>query len=582
ERYIEAVQSQAAFLQEAEQGGDKNKKNDGVVLTYPSVELPLDSNKDYERRYRAWFKAIRVVMFYDKNNNILNRNNLQMDYNREASYLFNINDPYIQDYVETSLYCFRLEDEDVQENYTNPDYKQAVKVRRAKLYFVNLYGVGTFQSVFTKDLPIRMTDEKRRDDTGGLLESDYLILTITERFKIMSHLIKFIKYSRSKGKYLCSLSSFNFLLVQNKYKPTFKMIDSKTNRPVSFQILFSSPKAFINLDQTCQNRTDLLNTSPYGFVKQYKNDRGEQVLGFQDNYGLLYSFVMMLLSVETDFRFYLKNSAAIVNQFAIRNMQTLEKEGKQYVSMYDRYHQQQEQIDAVDQEFTKEKFDHYMNYNVNRITLYDSIRKYIQLPYSVIGDKNLFLQSILTRSPRFNKKKSFIGHVFMVNLYFQVFYTEVQNSISSGTERYLDKFEKKFIELYEEVYPKQALQYPKDPNLVFTEIVLNQMIQYILTEKFSLLMIKIYFNNIMRLYGQYKNPAYMDTHDFKELDSMILEYELAEKFLNKEVPKMDRRLFVDSVFQMRNGTIHIRGYDSFRVIVLSQKGKAGSRSLIGL
>ena len=582
ERYQEAIESQKEFLKEADKQKDDNIKNKGTVLKMPATELPIDENKKYEKRYRAWFKALRMILFYDKDGNILNRNNMQIDYNQEASYLANINDPHIKKFVATSLYCFRLEEEEVEENYSIKDFPKAVKVRRAKIYFVNMYGVGTLHSVFEKELPIKLTNEHRKDDTGQIIDTDYLILPIIERFRIMSHLIKFIRYSRSKGKFLCSLSSFDFLLIQNKHDPTFKLIDAKSNRPISFKILFNSPYGFINTDQTCKNRDKLLNSSPYGIIKPYTNDRGEREMGFFDNYALLYSFAMMLMSLETDYRFYLKSSADLVNQFAIRNLQTLQDEGKPYVSMYDRYNYPQQNIDKLDQEFLKDKFDTYLSYNVNRITLYESIRSFIKLPPSVIGDKDLFLESILTRSNEFDKKKAFVGHIFMVHLYFQVFYSEVQKAISSGIERYIENFEKKFITLYEEVYPTQALNYPKDPNVVFTDVALNQMVQFILTEKFSLLMTKIYFNNIMKIFGIYQNPEYMDNHEFKELDSLILEYQLAEKFLNKEVFKMDRRLFIDSIFQIRNNKINVRGFDAFRVVVLSQKANRGGRSLIGL
>lgn len=579
--FLIGIEREAQFLRKASMNKDQNLMNFGTFVSRPPSELPIEKDKKYERYYTATLKAARIILFYDKDNNILNRNNLQSKYPILMNFLTNINDPYIRKFVLISYYCFRTEEEEVEENYSNEAYPTAVKIRRANIFFLNPTGIGSLHNVFDVNFAALMKKDNRRDDFGGDIVSDYLVLPITERFKILSFLIKFVKYVRRKGKFVCTLNAKGFMLIQTKKNPLFKMIESETNQPISFRLSFTGVGTFIDNKQNCWNQRVAQNNSPYAFIEEGEDDRGNTMMFLFDKYSLIFSFVFMILSLETDFRLKMKNSARFVNQFAVRFLETQAANDQPYKSMFSTYNDEN-LIDKNDHEIIWEKFNTFLGYNVNRISAYDTIKEFIKLPPSIVGDREQLIETILTRSDKFNKKKNFVGHLFVAQLYFMVFHQQVQKSIITGTEGYIDRTEAKFLDLYEEVYPKQNLMYPKDPNLVFTDIIVHQMIQFIVAQKYSILMIRVYFNTIKKLFSKYKLPHFFDTHDFEEIDTLIQEYAITERFLVKEVFKLDRRLLIDSLFQVRNGEVFIRGFDSFRVVVLSHQNSNRGGALLGL
>ena len=359
------------------------------------------------------------------------------------------------------------------------------------------------------------------------------------------------------------------------------MIESETNQPISFRLCFTGLGTFIDNTQECWNQRVAQNNSPFAFIEEGEDDRGNSMMFLKDKYSLIYSFVFMILSLETDFRLKIKDSARFVNQFAVRFLETQALDKRPYKSMFTTYNTGN-LVDKNDHEVIWEKFNTFLGYNVNRISVYDTIREFIKLPPSIIGDRELLIQTILTRSDTFNKKKNFIGHLFVAQLYFMVFHEQVQKSIITCTEGYINRSEAKFLDLYEEVYPTQNLMYPKDPNLVFTDIIVHQMIQFIVAQKYSILMIRVYFNTIKKLFSKYKRPQFFDTHGFGEIDTLIHEHGIAERFLAKEIFKLDRRLLIDSLFQVRNGEVFIRGFDSFRVVVISHQNRHRGGALLGL
>ena len=457
-------------------------------------------------------------------------------------------------YFLATEYCFQLP---VVVQNNEKSVENIKEIREHKIFFVSDIASLTAAVILKR---------------GYVNPENKIIITVLNRLKIIRHLIQGTLYLKTIGMKVCRFRMFNFTFIPtiDKDAAVFTALHPSKQKYVKYKLNQFITNDLIPSDQECIENSKLYKYSPEAFNPDNIRDDLYKQGKIIDEFAGEFSLATFMLGFEYLYRVAPVDITEVLlcytKQYFIKPDQ---KDAKRF-SMYDIYWD-------YCKDFFKgypdvlEKTEDYLSWNVNRLQLYQFMKSFRQLRPSVIADKENFFDSYISQIDEYDKKDRYIGYKFITNMLFRIYLRQIKKLSFESIDKWHDHFEGELIDSYELIYPRSPLTIPKNPGYIFDEKNINQLIDYIISIKFSSQQLGIYYDTVALAYKNYADPSTNVTSYLETIDRAIEKQEQALRFLRREFSQIKPRYLVDIVFQVRNGKIFIRGFEALKVILITNK-----------
>lgn len=454
-------------------------------------------------------------------------------------------------YFVSFLYCFRLP------GLVIPNEKgveNIQEIREHKIFYVMEAPTQTMAVTLKRGY---VNPEKR------------IIISVLNRLKIVRHVIMGTQYLKKIGMKVCRFRIFNFTFipVQKREEVVFTALHPHTQKYVKYKLNQFITDDLIPVEQPCIENKPFYKYSPEAFNPKNIEDKLYEKGQIFDEFAGEFSLAIFMLGFEYLYRIAPVDITEVLLCFS---KQYFTKKDSDKASMYDIY------WDYCGDKFNGyadvlEKTEDYLSWNVNRLQMYQHMKKFKQLRPSEIADKETFFDSFISQNIEYDKEERYIGYHFMTHMLFKIYLNLIKKTSYQSIDKWHNNFEAELIDFYELIYPRSPLTIPKNPRYIFDEKTVNQLTDFIISIKFSDQLLGIYYDTVALAYKNYVNPKTNVTLYLETIDKAIEKHDQALRFLLREFSEIKTRYLVDIVFQVRNGKIFIRGYEALKVILLTNK-----------
>ena len=508
----------------------------------------------FRTRRNINFQYVKYVELHNKNGKIGTNSETEKMMAGLMKWVDHADNKDFHKFLVYKFYCVSLSSKD--EPVTIPKQPQYIRQTSDEFVFVGLRFTTTLMSKLKL----------------GHSPSRKITIPMDQKLRILAHMIRLSDFLGTIDMKICDYKVVNFALIETEDPHyVFKMIEENQQRYVNMNMIHLTSPNLVSKETECRVATSQNKISPMAFNEKFFSPENQKEGFLVDPYGLSFSFSMMMISMEylyseknTDVVSYLNT---YINEY-FKHASNARK--SEFLSMNFIYKNGTGKFTATQAE-VYENFEEYLDYNVNRLTLHELMKKYKEVPALVIANKEEFIDSYLTTNRDYDRDERFNGYNFIEKLFYLVYYNKLKNGSFRRLEKFHTSYSKTLIDFYEQIYPKNNLNVPKDPELVFPPQVMSKLVDYIISVKFNAIMIGIYYGCVKVLFLSYTKKNSNPINYLSTLDKMSSATNNAKQFLLNEFAKLKKRHVIDIVFQVRNGNILIRGFDSLKIILMTSK-----------